>query len=284
MTRPLLLAFLFLAVPAAIAQAPASANSSAVGDLLVTPTRLVLEGNRRTAEITLVNLGAAPASYRISLLHLRMKGDGTVEEFTDATSDDRVADALLRYSPRQVTLEPRVAQVVRIQVRKPADLPAGEYRSHLLFRGVPKADEAVSAEDEAKSLSIRLIPIYGVSIPLIVRHGETTARAQLRDLELLPGEPGKAQFYLRTNILREGNRSVYGNVRVTLSRGGRDLVIGAIDGVAVYDGSGSRSMLVPLNPEKDVKLNGSRLRVAYLDAEQEDGEGKVLAEAFLDVP
>jgi hypothetical protein len=291
MPRSLLVLVAFLSfVPSAYAQAPAAApalppNASAVGDLLVTPTRLILEGNRRTTEITLVNLGVAPATYRISLLHLRMKTDGSMEEFDAATPQDRVADSLLRYSPRQVTLEPRVAQVVRIQVRKPADLAPGEYRSHLLFRGVPKADEAApTPEQEAQGVSIRLIPIYGVSIPLIVRHGETSATAQLRNLELVPGEPGRAQFFIRATMLREGNRSVYGNFRVTLARNGRDTVIGAVDGVAVYDGVGSRSVLIPLNPEKDVRLNGSRVRVAYYDAEQEDGEGRLLAEAFLDIP
>ena len=290
MFRLLVPLVLTLSIAAGVfAQAPApltapSTSSSAVGDLLIAPTRLVLEGSRRSAEITLVNIGTTPATYRISLTHLRMKKDGTVEEFTDPASNDHVADSLIRFSPRQVTLQPRIAQVVRIQIRKPADLPPGEYRSHLLFRGVPPTEEASAPGEEPKALSIRLIPVYGVSIPLIVRNGETAVRSTLRDLLLMPGEQGKAQFYLQVTLNREGNRSVYGNVRVTAVRNDAEVPVGALDGVAVYEDVPSRSVLIPLNPDKDVRLNGTRLRVAYYDAEKDETEERVLAEAVLDVP
>jgi hypothetical protein len=91
--RPLLrgaLGATFLsAALAALGQAPAPAASPApapaparggAGDLLVAPTRVVLEGRTRTAEITLVNIGREPATYRISLYHLRMLESGEMKE------------------------------------------------------------------------------------------------------------------------------------------------------------------------------------------------------------
>lgn len=259
-------------------------NASAVGDLLVSPTRLVFQGPRRTAEVTLINIGPTPATYRISLMHLRMNPDGTVVEFGEASAEDRVADSLVRYSPRQVTLEPRVVQTVRIQLRKPAELAAGEYRSHLLFRGIPKVDDVVAETEEATSLSVRLIPIYGVSIPLIVRHGETSARVALSGLELVPGGEGQAPFYVKATLEREGNRSVYGNFRVSVPRAGRGEVVGAVDGIAIYAGLDARTVLIPVRPAEGMVLNGSRLRVALFDAEQGEAGEDLLAEAFLDIP
>ena len=115
--------------------APTHAEGS--GDLLVAPTRVVFEARRRSAEVTLVNIGTDTATYRISFVHQRMKPDGSLEAVDTPGPGEAFADDLVRFSPRQVTLEPRVAQTVRMQLRIPAGLTAGEYRSHLLFRAIP---------------------------------------------------------------------------------------------------------------------------------------------------
>ena len=103
-----------------------------------------------------------------------------------APSRASASRTLIRYSPRQVTLEPRVAQTVRVQLRLPADLPPGEYRSHLLFRAVPSAEAAPPTTSPAAELSIQLTAIYGISIPVIVRHGETSVTTTLSELDLVP--------------------------------------------------------------------------------------------------
>ena len=48
-----------------------------VGDLLVAPTRIVLDG-RKGAEIVLNNIGDEPATYRISVEFRRMTEDGSL--------------------------------------------------------------------------------------------------------------------------------------------------------------------------------------------------------------
>src|SRR5690348_17163018 len=55
---------------AMIAGLPGTANAG-VGDLLVAPTRVVLDG-RRGAEIILNNIGEEPATYRVSVEFRRM--------------------------------------------------------------------------------------------------------------------------------------------------------------------------------------------------------------------
>ena len=73
--RALLVAFIFGALVAALTHAQPGA-----GDLLVTPTRVVFEGRQRTAQITLVNRGAAAATYRIAFTNLRMNEEGGTKE------------------------------------------------------------------------------------------------------------------------------------------------------------------------------------------------------------
>lgn len=287
---------LLLAAAPVFAQAPAAAPTSTpvpagaggAGDLLVAPTRVVLEGRTRSAEITLVNIGRAAATYRVTLLHLAMTEAGELKEIEKPEPGAPFADDLVRFSPRQVTLAPNASQIVRLQLRLPADLGAGEYRSHLLFRAIPNEDVAPErrienkAETKPGELSVQLIPIYGVSIPLIVRHGASSATAGLTDLAFEPaaGTEGPA---LRCRLTRAGNQSVYGNISVTFrpGQGGAPRVVGAMNGVAVYPPLAARSVRIPLQAPPGVSLSGGRLEVAFSKPEE---KGERLADASVAVP
>lgn len=253
------------------------------GDLLIAPTRVVFEGRQRTAEITLVNTGAAAATYRISLVNLRMDDAGGTTEIdaASATTGERFADALLRYSPRQVTLEPKVAQTVRLQLRLLAELEAGEYRSHLLFRATPPAPAAPEAGEAAAEFRVHLTAIYGISIPVIVRHGETSVQATISDLALERPGAGAAPA-LRLRIHRTGNRSLYGNLTVSfVPAAGKPRVVGIANGVAVYTPNSLRNAGIALLLPPGTSLRNGRLHVAYTQPEKGN---ETIAEADLPVP
>jgi P pilus assembly chaperone PapD len=237
------------------------AAQDGIGSLLVAPTRVVFGGTRHTAEISLINTGSRAATYRISLIRLRMNERGDVQEIEEGQAGERFADALVRFSPRQVTLEPRVAQTVRIALRKPADLEAGEYRSHLLFREMPSADAPVE-EAKAGGFSVRLIPIFGVSIPVIVRHGALTSLLLLEGSRLVESAGGEQA--LQVTLRREGDSSVYGTLEVAWlpARGGR-VEVGRVQGVAVYMPNLSRVVLIPLARLEAGALTRGRLEVTF---------------------
>jgi hypothetical protein len=284
---------LLLAAARAFAQAPAAPptpvppGTGGAGDLLVAPTRVTLEGRVRSAEITLVNIGRETATYRVSLLHLAMTDSGELKEIEKPEPGAPFADELVRFSPRQVTLAPNASQIVRLQARLPADLPDGEYRSHLLFRAVPKEDVAPGrqienkAEGKSGEVSVQLIPVYGVSIPLIVRHGHTTANASVVDLAFEPAAGTEAPT-LRCRLTRAGNQSVYGNISVTFRPAkGSPQVVGTLNGIAVYPPLAARSVRIPLQLPPGLALAGGRLEVALSKPEQ---GGERLAEAAVAVP
>jgi hypothetical protein len=268
------------------APAPAPAGGGA-GDLLVAPTRIVLEGRTRAAEITLVNIGRAPATYRISLYHLRMLENGEMKEIETPEEGAPWSDDVVRYAPRQVTLAPNVSQVVRVQLRLPASLPDGEYRSHLLFRAVPREDAMPErsiekpAADDAKGFSVRLTPIYGVSIPLVVRHGQTSATAGLRNVSFQPAR-GEEPAAVACELQRAGNQSLYGNVTVTfVPSSGAQRVVGMMNGVAVYTPLAQRTLRILLQPPPGLALAGGKLEVMFSRPEQ---NGERLASATLPLP
>jgi P pilus assembly chaperone PapD len=274
-TAGVLLAWLLLALAA-----PAHAG------LMLYPTRVVFEKNQRAAQIELINDGDKPATYRISLVNRRMTEDGRFEAADSAGPGERFADGMLRFSPRQVTLQPGTAQTVRVMLRKPADLAEGEYRSHLQFDKLPDVDASTSIEhqgaDEKKGIGVVLNVLVGASIPVIVRHGATSASVNLTHLALQKNEA--KHDLLTLQFEREGNSSVYGDLRVTFTPrgGGKPQAVAQADGIAVYTPNRVRSATLPLELPAGMTLAGGTLVVSY--NERPEAGGKLLAKATLELP
>lgn len=256
----------------------------AFADLMLHPTRIVFERNQRTAQVQLINNGTEPATYRISLANRRMSDTGQFSVIEEPGPGEQFADTMLRYSPRQITLAPGASQVVRIMVRKPANITPGEYRSHLQFDKLPDPKGASSIETQRsgdKEIGVVLNMLVGASIPVIVRHGETKADVSLSRLELLDATEKAPVLALQMN--RNGNRSVYGDIEVTFTpRGGAEQPVAKVGGVAVYTPNSLRRAKIALRPPAGLKLTEGTLHVTY--REPPDAGGKLLAEASLALP
>jgi P pilus assembly chaperone PapD len=251
-------------------------------ELMLHPTRLVFEKNQRAAQIELINNGATPATYRISLVNRRMTEAGQFEAIETPAPGEQFADAMLRYSPRQITLQPGTAQTVRVMLRKPAELAEGEYRSHLQFELLPEVDGNTSIENQAgaKDIGVVLNTLVGASVPVIVRHGATSATVRLSGLAL--AREGK-QPMLSLQFEREGNSSVYGDLAVSFTpRGGKPQLLAQVGGIAVYTPNQLRKAAVPLQLPGGGALAHGVIEVSY--RERPEAGGKLLAQATLDLP
>ncbi len=259
-------------------------SSQSVGDLLVSPTRIVFEEGDRATTITLVNTGPETATYRISFIQMRMSEDGSMKEIQEPEPGEMFADQLIMFSPRQVVLPPGIPQIVRLQVRKPSDLDTGEYRSHLLFRAVPSDPEPLDETDDLETdFAIQFVPIYGVSIPVIVRHGSTNATVDISSLSLTPQTEDNPTPALSVEFIREGNRSVYGNITATfITDQGQEHVVGRRNGVAVYSPNSVRWVNINLNLPPDIEFENGTLHVTYRQADETGSD--FLAEAEIIVP
>ncbi|MGN6155806.1 MAG: fimbrial biogenesis chaperone [Sphingomicrobium sp.] len=238
---------------------PLSQANAGVGDLLVAPTRLVLNGGR-SAEVILNNIGDEPATYRISAEFRRMNADGSLEEVETPSDSQKAAADMLIFAPRRVTLAPREPQSIRIAARPPAGLPDGEYRVHLLFRAIPPATPVTKAASApAQGLSFKLTPVYGVTIPVIVRLGNLSVEAAISDVHL-ENRDGKPVVALE--LSRTGARSTFGEVRV-LKAGVKD-PIALSRAVAVYTEINKRQVLVPIDENYKGALSGP-VTVEYVE-------------------
>lgn len=238
----------------------------AAGDLLIAPTRVILDGRRGT-EVILNNIGNEEATYRISLELRRMNDQGRLDDVDAvvATDSEKKALEVIRYAPRRVTLPPNQPQSIRIGMQPANDLPDGEYRAHLLFRAIPKVAPVEAAQDAGNNLKIQLIPIYGISIPVIVRKGNLEGTAALANVRI--GQDGEGPT-LEFEMTRKGSKSVFGEIHVT--KPGVAEPVTVAKGIAIYPEIASRNVSLPVPPEVAAQLKGEVI-VSYYEAPEAGG-------------
>jgi P pilus assembly chaperone PapD len=255
-------------------------DAMAQGNLLITPRRVVFDGARRVMELNLANTGQDTAKYNVSMIQYRMKEDGSFEEITIPDPGQNFADKNIRFFPRTVTLGPNEAQVVKMQVANTTNLAPGEYRSHVYFRAVPK-QVALGEEEiqkDSTAVSVKLIPIFGITIPVIIRIGESTTKVTLSGLKMEMVNDTINRLEMTFN--RTGNMSVYGDLKVMyVSPTGITTQVGVVNGIAVYTPNSVRRFRMDLDNKAKVDFRTGSLRVTY--SAQSDTKPEKFAEAEL---
>lgn len=248
-------------------------EASASGELMIAPTRVVFEGSTRAARVSLVNSSNETKTYRISFVNKRMTEDGGIVDIEKPLPGELFSENIVIFSPRQITLAPGQAQTIRLILRKPANLEAGEYRSYLLFKALPDnaGTDINNLEQKKNGIAIQLTPILGIAIPIIVRHGETHVSTSIADVKYTVNTD-KTQL-LAFTVNREGNRSVYGDVTVSVVNNGTEVIVAKINGVAVYSPNPKRKFLMRVHlPEGMTDLHGKTIKIEYRNQVADGGE------------
>lgn len=253
----------------------------AQGDLVITPNRVIFEGRKQKEDLNLINTGKETTTFSVSFVQRRMNEDGSFTAIETPDSNQMFADPYLRIYPRQVTLLPGEAQVVMVQCKRSADMQDGEYRSHLYFRSekeyAPLGTE--SSVIDSTALSVQLTPIFGMSIPIIIRSGVVNANSTLSDLKLEKDREGIQ--YIRFTLNRTGNASIYGNlVAEFIPANGKPTQIGGVNGVAVYTNLDKRQVSIKLDSFEGLNLKNGKLRLRYSSRDDAKVQ-EVFAEAEL---
>lgn len=253
----------------------------AQGDLLIYPKRLVFDGSKRAQEINLSNKGNDTARYIISVVQIRMNDNGSFEMISGPDPGQHFADKNFRFFPRSVLLAPRETQVVKIQTVRSSDLPAGEYRSHLYLRAEkvesPRGEE--QSTKDASSISIHLEPVFGISIPIIIRAGESTTQISLSKVSFQLDHDSVPT--LTMDIMRSGNMSTYGDVTVDyislegkkkdaisildFNIAGKATRVGVVKGIAVYTPNTVRHITISLDKNQGIDYHSGALHIVYKD-------------------
>lgn len=251
----------------------------AQGDLLINPIRVVFEGQKQNADLNLTNIGKDTAVYMVSFLSYKMREDGSFIQL-DKPDTTFSADRYLRLFPRKVVLPPNDSQTIRLQLRKPSGMKQGEYRSHLYFRAEKEMTPLgmKNLNFDSTKMAVSITPVFGISIPVIVRNGNLNSQLSLSNMTLQAVNDSVSK--LSVTINRNGNKSVYGNVRVEYQPvKGQKIDLGFANGIGVYPEISKRDFALPVKISNAMKISGGKLVVRFL-APTEDG-GAELARSEL---
>jgi len=247
-------------------------SAQAVGNLTITPWRVVFGPRDRSASVELLNTSDTAGTYRIGWMITKATSEGKYEETMYHAEDDKDPNSvphMVISSPRQVTIEPRGQQTIRLSLRRPANLPPGEYRAHITFIRMANPTLPEIHDPNAKTMSMELKVNYGFSIPVIVRQGED------KDLKVALSNPQLAlqgrNTILKVDLNRiAGKFSSYGEIHAYWKPPkGNETEIGAVKNVALYPELKTRNIVIPLHTQDS--LMGGKIRIAYIGKGEADG-------------
>jgi hypothetical protein len=160
---------------------------------------------------------------------------------------------MIRYAPRRVILPPGEPQAIRISARPGADLPDGEYRVHMSFAALPKVQPVSqpASDTPAQGFSVRIIPVYGITMPIIVRKGQLEVTGGLANPRLEQTAEGTT---FAIDIARSGQASLYGDLLVY--RDGNDEPVFMARGIGVYPEIDNRHTTFSVSPEQAAAMRG----------------------------
>lgn len=258
-------------------------KAKAQGDLFINPKRIVFDGQKRSQEISLANIGNDTAHYMVSFIQIRLKENGEFEQIEKPDSGQYFADKYLRIFPRTITLAPKETQVVKIQTYQKENLAPGEYRSHLYFRATQKDRKAIAEpikKEDSNNLSVNITAVFGITIPVIIEIGESNTTASITNLKLQTADNTTPKLFMRLN--RQGNRSTYGDINIDyISASGKTTNIAFVKGISVYAPYLIRNIAINLNNSKSVNSQTGKLLVTYTGTK--DGKPEKLASAELNL-
>lgn len=241
-----------------------SATAGAQDGLMIYPKRIVFDNSKKTQELSLSNNGSDTARYVISIVQIRMNENGSFETIEQPDSGQHFADQNFRFFPRNVVLGPRETQTIKIQPVKTNELQTGEYRSHLYLRAEAekklRGDEQGSKKDA--SISVSVVPVFGISIPVIMTIGSPTAAVSIveKSFSMLNNTNATVDIKFK----RTGDSSVYGDITIEhISASGKITKAGSLQGISIYTPTLFRRFQIPLDMTKGIIYDKGKLHITY---------------------
>ncbi len=215
--------------------ANSDSNLAAAG---ISPTRIVIPANQKSASVTITNSSSTEVAYRMNLIEMGLNENGSfnILQPHQIPASQRSAKPYVRFSPRQVRLKPGQSQVVRAIVRRGSLPVQGEYRSHLRLQALPvlstaDLEDATQGDPVLVQSSARIE--LGVTIPVIIRHGKTESSVTLDEVRLNFNNDGTANI-ARLLLGLKGTRSSFGDISVSLVNGRDEKHLSRLRAFALY--------------------------------------------------
>lgn len=200
-------------------------------NLLIVPTRVVIQEKQKSASVILINMSNLTTTYQLHWVQKKQMPDGRLINIPSDSAEVRSASTLLKFSPHQITLAANRKQIVRIVLKEPIDFKARELRSHLSFLALSDIEKNDFPFNIGPPIQSQFMKSF--SIPVIIRQGDLNASAKITSIK-----PRKA-------VVGMGNIS-YSSI-ITLSGAGVNTAIGTLKVLWKSNNSGDYRIIGNLN-------------------------------------
>ncbi|MGS0534907.1 fimbrial biogenesis chaperone [Pseudoalteromonas sp. SaAl2] len=233
-------------------------SQMALANLLISPTRVTFDDRQRSAKVTVINNSDEQRTYRVVWSEKQALPAGGYNNLAQVTANS--LSPMTRLSPKQVTLAPGEKQTVKIAIRKPKGLQAGEYRSHLLFQALPN-------ENKEQKSGIQINMIMSFSIPVVYREQAEQPKVTITQASIVKSAD-QAKPKIQVQLQRHTNFSSYGKLSayVKNASGGQEK-IAEISNLSIYPEVDKAIATLSLFKDKRLPENGVVL-IDYEGAEE----------------
>jgi hypothetical protein len=243
-------------------------NPVQANGFLLAPTRVFFDGAARSQEVTIMNQSDKTQTYRLRLEDRRLKENGEYDVITEP-GDPQAAASMLRLSVRQIIVPARTSATIRVLLRKPSGQANGEVRSHLVVTELPVVNPPVAASEDNKEITVAITTVFGISIPILIRTGETTSRIVSVTPKRVPVPDRPDLLNVDIQVQTNGNRSMFVDLRLISTRNRRAEPIALAKSFAIYAPLQSRVLTLSLGAEQVEKLRAGNVVVQYQEVNRE---------------
>lgn len=227
----------------------------AAAEITVSPLRQVLTADAPVGVYRVSNPSRRIIEGRLRWIDLT----ATERGYQRAAPEDRAAISAAPYLtvwPAHFRLEPGASADIRVAVKSPGAIPAGEKRSHLVIETA-----AVRTPLRKAGGGLGVDVGLGLSTPVILRGGDGASTASITETRLLRTADGELE--LVTHIEPAGAFSPYGRIDVLFTETGRPQSrrrLKRIENVSGYLDAPRRRITAPLGRES---LPRGTLEIVY---------------------
>ena len=222
--------------------------------VLLSPVRVVID-KKKSASITIINTSNSKSTFRIEMVSMEMHENGILFQPEMIKPHAEKAIKMIKFSPRRVSLKPNGVQTIRLMVRKPYNLPKGEYRCQLRVTPLP-SPPTKEVDQHQKAINININYLVSTSIPVIIRHGDISKTIKVKELKLKNEE-------LLISMERTGKKSGLFNIEILQN----NKIIGKRERTAFYFPNKNLKIAVKLNEPFNRQ---QRVKVRLVDLESEN--------------
>lgn len=229
---------------------------------------------KRVVSINVTNPTNEKKTYRISVVDMKQKPDGSYEDIPAGEKPADSAAPFITFSPKQFTLDGKDMQVVNISRKPLLNAPDGDYTSHLKIQEVDTPVSAAAAEAR-QQLSVEIKFKYNITIPIYIKKGKTEGSAAIASAKLTQRNGASG---LEVKLKREEGMKYFRGKIVAMAD---KKVIAEVKNIRIYPSTSERDVFVPLKKEVNAEdLAGKKVKIVYKhDAEKEKADKGDICEA-----